>query len=242
MVLHFPLFNRQDRRIETGEIDILINNEYLVTSCLEHQEVLDYFFQEEQQKQKDIHNESFRSPYLLLLKLIDHLWSACFPKLDHITDNLFKIESEIFLGNEKEMVKEISIVKRNIQNFRRIVQPQRTILESLASNKTFQSDQDLKIRTADIIGANIRVWHILENHKETIDSLEATNDSLFSYKLNETIKTLTIFSIVLLPGTLVTGIFGMNTKIPINSYALILGIVFSLMLLTFLLVKIKKWL
>jgi magnesium transporter len=48
--------------------------------------------------------------------------------------------------------------------------------------------------------------------QENIDSMEDTLKSIFELKTNSTIKYLTVFSAFMLPLTLVTSFFGMNTE------------------------------
>ena len=241
LVLHFPIFNEETRTTKVGEVDIVINEQYLATSCNKHQEAIFHYF-EEYRKQTDPSPNMPKDSYLLLFKVIEVLINSCFPKLDHIANNLDKIEEQIFHNHEKKMVEEISIVKRDILNFRRTIKPQRTILESLGWDKIFKNNPNYRARINNIIGINIRVWNVLENHKETIDSLEATNDSLSSHKLNNIIKTLTIFSVIFLPATLTAGLFGMNVQMPIESFWEILGITLIFMLLMFTFIRSKRWL
>ncbi|MBD3245110.1 MAG: hypothetical protein GF335_03905 [Candidatus Moranbacteria bacterium] len=240
MVLHFPLFNEKTRIPKIGEIDILFNQEFLATSCSHYQHPLFHFFE---QIRKEQGNETAKIPKntsILLLQIIEVMLNSCFPKLDHITDKLEEIEKQIFLGNEREMVKEISLVKRDILNFRKSIKPQGSILKSLSQN-ILSPNIDTKARVNDIVGAHIRVWNVLENQKEMIDSLEATNDSLFSHKLNETMKILTVFSIIFLPGTLITGLFGINMDLPLLEFWQVLMVTIGFMLFTLLILKIMKW-
>lgn len=167
--------------------------------------------------------------------------NSCFPKLDHIADRLDTIETEIFEGKEKQMVKEISLVKRDILNFRRNIKPQRSILESLASKKWFKESIDLKAKVNDIIGHNIRLWNVLQNHKETVDSLEATNDSLFSHKMNHTMKVIAIFSVIFLPANLIATLFGANVQLPIDQFWIVVLFVFLSFLTTLIFIKFRKW-
>jgi magnesium transporter len=55
---------------------------------------------------------------------------------------------------------------------------------------------------------------MLENYKEVIEGLEGTNESAISHRVNEVLRVLTAFSVVILPLTLVASIFGMNVKVP----------------------------
>ena len=185
------------------------------------------------------------SPGALLRYITEMLLESCFPKLDHISRKLDHIEREIFAGNERDMVFEISLVKRDVLNFRRTMKPQRSVLESLAQKDYQFIESALKPYFQDLIGTNIRIWNGLESFKETTESLEATNNSLLSNKLDMTMKVLTIFSAILLPLTVYSNIMSMSTNIPLhtNPAAFWIHVVIMLVIaiVTIILFKIRKW-
>ncbi|EKE15969.1 MAG: hypothetical protein ACD_11C00061G0003, partial [uncultured bacterium] len=154
--------------------------------------------------------------------------------------------NQVFNGKEKEMVFEISVVKRDILNFRRTLKPQRSVLESLLQKDGLFIPEDTKPYFSDLIGTNIRLWNSLESNKETIESLEETNNSLLSNKLNITMKVLTIFSAVMLPMTVYSNILAMSADIPFgknpHAFAIHVSIMLFLSLLTISAFKTKKWL
>jgi len=98
----------------------------------------------------------------------------------------------------------------------------------------------------DLLGTNTRLWNVLENSKEIIESLEETNNSLLSNKLDMTMKILTIFSAVLLPLTVYSNILAMSASIPFgnNPYGfwIHMSIMLFIGLVTVTLFKTKKWL
>src|SRR5207237_535626 len=55
---------------------------------------------------------------------------------------------------------------------------------------------------------------LLDNYKEVVEALEDTNESLISHQQNDILYVLTIFSVVMLPLTFITGFFGMNVSFP----------------------------
>lgn len=246
LTVHIPLFDVRERSTYPGELDIVITKNHLITGHTHKIYQLEEFFRklvESQGKRRFYMNET---PSHLLYHLLEILLDSCFPRLDHITKNLDRIEEEVFNGNEKEMVREISIVKRDILNFRRTMKPQRSILDSLAQKDSFLIPEDLRPYFQDLVGTNIRIWNTLESAKETIESLEDTNNSLLSNKLNLTMKVLTIFSAVMLPMTVYSNILAMSADIPFgkNPYGFWIHISIMLLLsfLTITIFKIKKWL
>jgi magnesium transporter len=129
-------------------------------------------------------------------------------------NKLERIEDEIFEGRSKEVVRDISNVKQEIINFRKIVRPQRAVFTDLERTKQRYLAEDLDLYFDDINDASERVWQILETYKETVEALEATNESVLSHQLNDVLRVLTVLSVVFLPLTLIASIFGMNVSFP----------------------------
>jgi magnesium transporter len=247
MAIHIPLYDVKKRTTYPGELDIVITKDHLITGHTENIYQLSQFFQslEDNEGKRRIYMD--QTPAHLLYHLLELLLESCFPKLDHIIENLNKVEEEIFRGNEKEMVKELSIVKRDILNFRRTLKPQRSVLESVLQKEDARYIQnDLKPYYQDLIGTNIRLWNNLESAKETVESLEETNNSLLSHKLNLTMKVLTIFSAVMLPMTVYSNILSMSAPIPLGHSVAGFWVHTAIMLFisgfTILIFRLKKWL
>jgi len=246
MSIHIPLFDTEIKTTYAAEIDIVICENTLITSHDKDIFQLTDFFKklEADEKTRELYMNT--SPGALLRFIIEMLLETCFPKLDHISEKLDHIETEIFAGHEKEMVFEISLVKRDILNFRRTMKPQRSVLESLAQKDFNLIEPELKTYFQDLIGTNIRIWNNLESAKETIESLEETNNSLLSNKLDMTMKVLTIFSAVMLPMTVYSNILAMSAQIPFgnnpNAFWIHLAIMFILSICTISAFKINKWL
>ena len=122
------------------------------------------------------------------------------------------------------------------------------MIEILAKKADRFFVQDLQHYIHEVIGSNIRVWNTLENHKEMIEAIERTNESLLSYKISNIVKILTLLSFIIFPLSLLTAIFSMNTltnyKLIQNIYAfwLILAAMIIIALGIFLYFKKKKWL
>jgi magnesium transporter len=55
---------------------------------------------------------------------------------------------------------------------------------------------------------------MLDNYKEVVEALEDTNESVFSLRQNDVLRVLTVITVLLLPLTLITGVFGMNLRFP----------------------------
>lgn len=245
LTLHIPLFDKLNRRTFPSELDIVITKNHLITGHDQDIFQLREFFTKLQKNKKTREKYMNQSPGYLLYYIIEMLFESCFPKIDHINKNLDRIEDEIFKGNEKAMLHEISFVKRDILNFRRTLKPQKSVLESLARDNYPLLEPDLRPYYQDLIGTNIRVWSALENAKEVVESLEETNDALLSDKLNHTMKVLTVFSAIMLPMTVISNILAMSAPIPFghdqNGFWIWIGIMLMVSAITIGFFKWKKW-
>jgi len=245
LAIHIPLFDKENRRTFPSELDIVMTKNHLITGHDQDIFQLRDFFSKLQKGKRIREKYMSQSPGYLLYYIIEMLLESCFPKIDHINKNLNQIEEEIFKGNEKAMVHEISFVKRDILNFRRTLKPQKSVLESLARDNYPLLEQELRPYYQDLISTNIRVWSALENAKETIESLEDTNDALLSNKLNHTMKVLTVFSAIFLPMTVISNILAMSAAIPFGSHPhgfwIWIGIMLTVSFFTIGIFKWKKW-
>lgn len=244
--VHIPLFDIEERTTYPGELDIILTKEHLITSHRHGIYQITNLFRQIEASEVKKREYLEVSPAHLLHHVLDALFKSCFPRLNHISDNLTHIEQEVFRGHEKEMVYEISVLKRDILNFRRTLKPQRSILESLVQKDHPFIVPSAKIYFQDLIGTNIRLWNILESQKETIEALESTNNSLLSNKLEITMKILTIFSAVLLPMSVYSNLLAMTASIPFASsphaFWIHTGIMAIIALVTIIFFRFKRWL
>lgn len=209
IVLHFPILKQKSGQAKLIELDFILTPNTLITSHTAKIPELETFFND-CQVQEYYQNQYFKTPGHLILGLLDWLIDACLPMLDKIGQRIERIESHVFKGQEKEMLTKIALLKRDLIDFRRAVKPQRSVLEILENKSIRFFSQDLKPLAQEVVGSNIRVWNVLENHRELINSIEQTNNSLLSYKLSDVMKFLTVVSFITFPLSVIVGFFGMN--------------------------------
>jgi magnesium transporter len=113
-----------------------------------------------------------------------------------------------------EVVRDISNVKQEIISYRKIIKPERSTLRLFERHVERFLPEELELYFDDIVDASERIWDLLDNYKEVVEALEGTNESVISHQQNRVLQILTIFSVVILPLTLISGIFGMNVDFP----------------------------
>ena len=134
--------------------------------------------------------------------------------LRKIGNKLEQLEEEIFVGRGEEIVRDISNVKQEIINFRKIIRPQRPVLRDLERTKQRYMREELEVYFDDIVDASERIWDMLENYKEVVEALEDTNESVISHRVNDILRVLTSFSVIVLPLTFIASLWGMNVGVP----------------------------
>ncbi len=161
-----------------------------------------------------------RSAGYLLYTIVDKLVDYCFPILNKIDQNIEQIEDEIFEEKVRSTVQEISVVRRDVISFRRIIKPLMPVIGSLERKNRQFLHEDMDEYFGDIADHLSKIWDTLEDYKEVIEGLSDTINSLTNNRTNEIIKVLTIISVILLPLTLITGIYGMNVDLPVQAHPL----------------------
>ncbi|HEV8459412.1 MAG TPA: magnesium transporter CorA family protein [Gaiellaceae bacterium] len=245
-VLHFPVYDRTIQRLNAAELDFFIGPDYLVTlPTVELLPVTRLFRRCEE-------DESFREQLFskgsgrLLYEVLDDLFDYCFPILDKIGHKLDSLEDDVFEGRSEEVVRDISNAKQEIISYRKIIKPERSTLRLLERHVERFLPEELELYFDDIVDASERIWDILDNYKEVVEALESTNESVISHRQNDVLRILTVFSVVLLPLTLITGFFGMNLHFPGYETAWEFWVVLAGMLISavgmLLFFRYKRWL
>ncbi|KPK23582.1 MAG: hypothetical protein AMJ70_03150 [Dehalococcoidia bacterium SG8_51_3] len=233
IVLHFPVFDEENRITRPSETDIFIGENYVVTvDCSGDLKPLARFFQECETDKKSRERYLGRSSGFLLYHILDRLVGACFPILDKVTRNIDHIEDIILTRPVPETVREISLIRRDLISFRRVVHPQVAVFETLERGEYPFLKEEEEIYFGDIADHIRKIWGGLEDGKEVIDGLADTSNWLTSHRIQEIMRLLTIIMGLLAPPTLIASIYGMNIPLPggVNSGSLLpVGILLALM-------------
>jgi magnesium transporter len=213
-VLHFPWYDSSVQRLNAAELDSALGHDYLATMPTVSLLPVDRLFN------RCVEDEEFREELFskgsgrLLYEVLDDLFDYCFPILDKIAHKLDKIEDDIHEVRSEELVRDISNVKQEIISYRKIMKPQRPTLRQLERSVERFLPENLELYFDDLVDASERIWDLLDNYKEVVEALEQTNESVIAHRHNDVLRVLTVFSVILLPLTLIASIFGMNVQFP----------------------------
>ena len=214
LILHFPIFDISKKVSYPSEIDFIIGKKFLVTahyqSIIPLHELLKTF--EVGMLLGD--NKMANSTGMLMFFIIRHLYDFALRQLDHIQSKINVIEEKIFSGKEKEMVKEISLVQRDVLEFQRSIHAHGSVLRSLSISGEKFMGKDFIYYLKSIYSELRKVENLLENSKDTIELLRETNDSLLSNRTNEIMKKLTSVALITFPMMFILAVFSLSIKYP----------------------------
>lgn len=214
IVLHFPVFDRETRRLGFTEIDFFLSANYLVTVHDSKLLTVENFFHDCAKQPLERERYFAGSAAHLFLELLSRLLDAIFPSLLHVNEDINAVDKKLFSRIRGElMAEEILRLKTNIVTFRRTMQGHQTVFDRLVR---FGS-QDLQLlRYQNYLNAlrefGSEIWNMLESQKESINALHETNESLLTLRTNQVMKMLTIIAVVTFPLTMLATILAVRAR------------------------------
>ncbi len=226
LVFHFPVFNKETRVTSPSQVSVFIGENYLITLHKGELKPLVKLFKECQIDEESRQENFSQGSSYLLYRIIDRLVDYCLPILNKIGDNIENVEDDIFADEMPRAIKQISILRRDVISFRRIIWPMSDVIGSLEPQVRRFTKIDLAVYFGDMVDHVDKIWDGLDEYKEIIEGLNDTHDSLASNRTNEVIRMLTIIATILLPLTVVASIYGMNIPLPFQESPYSLALVF----------------
>ena len=249
LVLHLPVFNAQEKKTHSREVDFVLTGSALVTVANDRIAPLDDFFKKCSSEQACEDLYASKTPAHLFAAVVRELYSFALRELDHIHEHIDRIEERVFATEreEEQLIEDLSFVRRDIIEFRRSLKPQQGTLESLVGHGVDLYGPGVRHVLESLIGEYAKVWNLLENHKEAVDALYENNVTVLNIKQNEAMRILSIMAFVTFPLVLFAQIFSMGTiSTPIlgreNDFWIIVAIMIGGASLMFMIFKGKKWL
>jgi len=246
LILHFPVFKAHIKTSLGVEIDFIIGKDFLITISYEENTALAKFFEELLENGDEAERLFASGIEMVFYQLLSRLYDFALRELDHIKLKIDAIDARLAAKEDEATIQEIFFLRRDILNFRRAIKPHETVVNSLESHGTAFFGESMRPYFKDIIGEYYKVWNMLENHKETVETLYDTNISFLSMRSNEIMKRLTLMAFVTFPLTLIAAIFSMNITPHIffgspYDFIIVLGVIFTAILAMLTFFKRRKW-
>ena len=200
----------KDMPIQLAELDLVIGKTWLVTHAHDERACAIAPTQIEVQRHPKL---LLKGPAWVAHAIIDRLIDEYLPVIEGFDDRIESIETQILEGdprNDKEMIPRVIRVKRSLQVLRRTTIHQREILLRLARGDFDEIPRELSPFFRDVYDHFARVTELVDSYRELVSSLLEAQFSMQSNRMNLIMKRLTIVSTIMMPLTLIAGIYGMN--------------------------------
>lgn len=241
-VLHGVAYDSEEIKLGVVELDVFLGRNYLVTHHKLPLDVVDRVWSSACLDQRRLE----RGADFLLYDLVDQLTADYMPVIDSIDDTVDHIEDEVFEKPTQHTLSTIFTLRRVALQMRRIIGPQREVLNRLARDSYTMIDPADRVYYRDVYDHLVRLADINESLRDLISGALDTYLSVTSNRINEVMKVLTIISALFMPLAFLSGFFGMNfTTIPFDSPWLLvfaLGLMVATPVGMFILFRRRGWL
>lgn len=153
-----------------------------------------------------------RGPDNIFHLVVDDMVDAYLPVLEQMDDALDTIEDEVFLRPSNRTLHRILRMKKDVMRMRRISTHQREVLNRLSRGEFSLVTEEERIYYRDVYDHLVRIADLADTYRDLISGTLDAYLSVVSNRLNEVMKTLTIIATIMLPLSLIAGIYGMNFK------------------------------
>jgi magnesium transporter len=208
VVFYTASYNPQEDHIETQAINLFIGANYLVTV---HQAPMS------QVSETLARWRAPKSPLgirvgALVWALLDAIVDDYFPLTDQLADRIEELEDTIFVHFDQKAIEAIFGLKRDLLNLRRVIAPERDVLNVLLRRELpiFKSKDMAYLQ--DVYDHIVRLTDNVDTYRDLLTSALDSFLSIQSNNLNQIMKLLTMGSILLMSNALIAGIYGMNFR------------------------------
>lgn len=181
------------------------------------------------------------SPFRVLCSIIGAALETYGEPLDRAAEEIERFEEAIFSGKAAHSImQEIFVAKRRASVMGRMIH---MTLETLYDIEAADSDMPALREVRDTAD---RQYFYASQLQENITNVLSLQLSLASFRTNEVMRVLTLFSVFFMPLTFIAGVYGMNfmfmpeLRHPFG-YPLVLGIMIAVSLTIFIWFRKKRW-
>jgi magnesium transporter len=209
IVFHSLTLGDEPMDLHTKELDVFVGPNYLVTSHELPSNAINKMWNKEYHQERGL----ARGIALLLYDMLDRQVDGYMDLLDHFERRIEELGDIIFHAKpaqESAILNEILTAKSSTLRMRRVLLPQREVVEHLANDDLSAIPTETRIYFQDLHDHITRFADLAESMRDLVQSTMTTHLTISSNHLNEVMKVLTIISTVFMPLAFITGVYGMN--------------------------------
>ncbi len=228
LVLYVPFRSGSEPGIQTRELALFCSPRYVVTV---HHQPIDSIAALISRCERDPATFLSRGTDHLLYVITDSAVDQYSPILDHLEDETTELEDAALSEPVPEVLERLTMARNELLQLRRSIIPVRDVVAQLARGELSFVGSNMQLYFRDVLDHLMRTLETIEIYRDQIAGARDIYLSSISQRLSEVMKVLTIFSTIMLPLSLIAGIYGMNVKFwppPEHPYSFFIIIVIML--------------
>jgi magnesium transporter len=154
-----------------------------------------------------------RGPAFLAYQVIDTIVDAYFEVLDELEAGIEWVEERVVADTDPDTIDAINDVRRDLLSFRKVVWPTRSAVGALVRGDSPHIPQADERYFRDVYDHLLQLVDLIETYRELTRGARDVYLNTLSQSTNDVMKTLTVVATIVLPLTLVAGIYGMNFRV-----------------------------
>jgi magnesium transporter len=206
IVLHGINFKPEEGLLDTDEVDVVLGSNYVITHHVEPISAIEHLWAMCMRDGRPLSGGADHVAY----ELVDVLVSGFLPTMDEMDEAIDVIEDEVFAKPTPQTLSRIFTFKRAALHLRRIIAPQREVLNRLARDSYPMIDEHDRVYFRSIYDQLVRIYDLNESLRDLASGALDTYLSVTSFRVNEVMKILTVFTALFMPISFLSGFFGMN--------------------------------
>jgi magnesium transporter len=210
IILHGIDFQVQEHWFATRDVDFFLAENYLVSVHDGRSRSIQQLKELCQQHTRILEEGSVA----LMHRIIDLMVDNYEPELDEIEREMDRLEEQAVLGIGDNLMRPILEVKRDLSALRRVLFPQRDVVGRLARREFPIISNEMAYRFRDVYDHLVRFSDETSLFQDRMTGVLEGYLSAISNRLNQVMKVLTVVSTIVLPMTVLTGLWGMNVMLP----------------------------
>lgn len=214
-ILSFPVLH--GKRIVSEQLSLFLGKDYLVSFFSGD---TDPFVAIRERLRSHRGPGRDRNTDYLFYALIDLVIDEGFPVLESLGEWIEDLEERLMDRPDKETLNEIHKLRRELLYLRRMLWPQREILNSLLRDEYPVIAKDTKIYLRDCYDHTIQIMDLMESYRDMAASMTDIYLSSVSNRLNDVMRVLALITTLFIPPTFIVGVYGMNFSNPVSPWAM----------------------
>lgn len=241
LVLTHPVYDASLHKVVTKELDVLLTSSMIATVHHAHVPAVSAFYDEVAESKK---HDAMKHPAAVLAHVVSLLTIDVYEMLEAIAGRLDTIEQHVY-ENKPNLLQDIVTVQTNLIDVEKALESRTAMLDRLLTSLSARPASYLQTAYDDLESHLNEIQASLDTEFKTAQTLHRAHETYLNTKTNKLIHLLTALSIIVMPATLLAGIFGMNARYPWilgadSDFAIIIGVMILSSILLWAILKRQR--